>query len=322
MTSQLNSPRPLKEHSILALINPQSGGHSGGQLIKEFSALLTEGALSGSLHTIDFSRLNEQLQDIDSFDYVLVAGGDGTVSRVISASASRGAKSPFIIVPLGTGNDLAREVGLNSYFRSKPLKSALQSLDLSNQRTLTTWRVTIGGEHHAFTNYLSLGFDAIVAQHYTALRNSKKIIPLSKSIWFRRSLYLFLGLKLFFSTLPAGLEIKSHSSTIALPTTLSSLIFANIKSFMGIGTSCALSDPSDECVELIMCSSPTALTRMVFSWLPGAKTLLADSSNSWTIYHPTETLYLQLDGEPLRVEPATTITLTPGPTARLVQKSR
>lgn len=320
MTSQLNSSRLLKDSSILALINPQSGGHSGGQLIKELSALLDDGALSGSLHTIDFSRLSEQLQDIDSFDYILVGGGDGTVSKAISAC--QGAKVPFIIVPLGTGNDLAREIGLSSHFRSKPLKAALQSLDLSDQRTLTTWEVAIGDEHHTFTNYLSLGFDAIVAQHYTALRNSKNIIPLSKSIWFRRALYLFLGLKFFSSKIPSGLEIKSQSSTIPLPTTPSSLIFANIKSFMGVGTSCALSDSSDEGVELVICSSPTALARMVFSWLPGAKPQLVNTSGSWTIYHPTETLYLQLDGEPLRVEPATPITLTPGPTVRLVQKSR
>jgi hypothetical protein len=101
---------------------------------------------------------------------------------------------------------------------------------------------------------------------------------------------------------------------------LSSLIFANIRSFMGIGTSCLLSDPTDNLLELVICSSPLALTRMVFSWLPSSKPEFEESSQSWTIYHPTETLYLQLDGEPLGVPAGKRITITSGPPVHLVQK--
>jgi diacylglycerol kinase family enzyme len=320
MINQIRSSPLLREYSILALINPQSGGHSGGKLMKQLSDLLHAGVWSGSLHTIDFSRLHEQLQQIESFDYVLIGGGDGTVSKVISAC--QGTNTPFIIIPLGTGNDLAREVGLVSHFSSKSLESALQSLDISDQRTITVWNVTIGKDTRSFINYLSLGFDATVAQHYADLRDKKYIIPFSKSIWLRRMLYCILGLTLLRSKIPPGLQITSDSANIPLPTELSSLIFANIKSFMGIGTSCIQSDSTDELVELIMCSSPTALAHMIFSWLPGVKPELVTSSNLWTLYHPTEALYLQLDGEPIGVSPGTPIALRPGSAVRLVQKSR
>jgi diacylglycerol kinase (ATP) len=44
----------------------------------------------------------------DGFDLVVAGGGDGTVSRVLSAL--RGTSIPLAIIPLGTGNMIAREL--------------------------------------------------------------------------------------------------------------------------------------------------------------------------------------------------------------------
>ena len=44
---------------------------------------------------------------------IAVAGGDGTINEVINGLAGRGAEAPAVgIVPLGTANVLAHELGL------------------------------------------------------------------------------------------------------------------------------------------------------------------------------------------------------------------
>jgi diacylglycerol kinase family enzyme len=53
----------------------------------------------------------------EGFDLILCAGGDGTVNEAINGVAGTGV--PLGIIPLGTGNGLAREIGLST----RPLKA-------------------------------------------------------------------------------------------------------------------------------------------------------------------------------------------------------
>jgi diacylglycerol kinase (ATP) len=59
---------------------------------------------------------------LDGIDLLVAAGGDGTVSGVIEALAQAGYTIPIAIVPLGTGNLLARSLGIY------PTKSANRTL--------------------------------------------------------------------------------------------------------------------------------------------------------------------------------------------------
>lgn len=45
-------------------------------------------------------------------DLVVVAGGDGTVNHAVNALESQLEKKTFAVVPLGTGNDFARTIGI------------------------------------------------------------------------------------------------------------------------------------------------------------------------------------------------------------------
>jgi diacylglycerol kinase (ATP) len=47
-------------------------------------------------------------------DYIVVAGGDGTLNEVVNGSATEAKNVRLGIVPLGTGNDFARTLGLPS----------------------------------------------------------------------------------------------------------------------------------------------------------------------------------------------------------------
>ncbi|MGL4655398.1 MAG: YegS/Rv2252/BmrU family lipid kinase [Sarcina sp.] len=53
------------------------------------------------------------LDDIDeTYEYILLAGGDGTVDSVVNAMKSKGLDLPIGILPVGTANDFAKFLGL------------------------------------------------------------------------------------------------------------------------------------------------------------------------------------------------------------------
>ena len=59
--------------------------------------------------------LQEALDVIDeTYSYILVAGGDGTVDSVVNAMEVRGIDIPIGVLPVGTANDFGRFIGMPS----------------------------------------------------------------------------------------------------------------------------------------------------------------------------------------------------------------
>ncbi|SHJ87539.1 lipid kinase, YegS/Rv2252/BmrU family [Clostridium cavendishii DSM 21758] len=55
----------------------------------------------------------EALKDIDeSYSYILVAGGDGTVDNIVNAMKKMNIDLPLAILPVGTANDFAKFIGM------------------------------------------------------------------------------------------------------------------------------------------------------------------------------------------------------------------
>ena len=94
----------------------------------------------------------------EGVDVVIAAGGDGTIRAVASALA--GTSTPMGIVPLGTGNLLARNIDLVLDKTEWALRIALwgrnREIDVGKAKTAPD------GDTHVFTVMTGLGFDAAV----------------------------------------------------------------------------------------------------------------------------------------------------------------
>ena len=101
--------------ALLLIVNPTAGRRRRGLVDAVASRVRAEGWTVDVVETQaagDARRLAETC-DAQRYGVIAVAGGDGTINEVINGLAGRGAQAPAVgIVPLGTANVLAHELGL------------------------------------------------------------------------------------------------------------------------------------------------------------------------------------------------------------------
>ena len=81
------------------------------------------------------TNLYEYLKDVDNEDCyaIVVAGGDGTINRVVNVIMKNNIKTPLGIIPAGTSNDFARHIKMPSNFSEcidKILTGNIQQVDV------------------------------------------------------------------------------------------------------------------------------------------------------------------------------------------------
>jgi len=101
---------------ILYIINPASQGGSGTGAWEEFKASWPDGADAGrTIVTERPGHAREIAATAEGHSIFAVVGGDGTVGEVMSEIMDRQEPRPSLaIIPAGTGNDIARNIGINS----------------------------------------------------------------------------------------------------------------------------------------------------------------------------------------------------------------
>lgn len=126
---------------------------------------------------------------------VLACGGDGTVGWVLSILDQIGAyPAPAVgVLPLGTGNDLARALGWGGGYKDEPIGKILTSIADSETTLLDRWQLKVernpdakndddGGKGkeslplNVVNNYFSLGVDAHIALEFHEARGEKERI--------------------------------------------------------------------------------------------------------------------------------------------------
>ncbi|MEP6755315.1 MAG: diacylglycerol kinase family protein [Chthonomonadales bacterium] len=160
-----NTPNPATRfhpESVHVILNPKSGRGDGRQNADRLKSLLAESAsilgppIETEVHvTTSASESTELARSLatDPKRIVAAAGGDGTLHQVVRGMV--GGVSPLGIIPLGTGNDFVRTVGI-----PQDLKLAVQTLFNGVLQPLDIG--TVNGL--PFINVARSGFDAVVAE--------------------------------------------------------------------------------------------------------------------------------------------------------------
>ncbi|XP_076970661.1 diacylglycerol kinase zeta isoform X2 [Tamandua tetradactyla] len=182
------TPSPLMK-PLLVFVNPKSGGNQGAKIIQSFLWYLNPRQVfdlsqGGPKEALEMYRRVHNLR-------ILACGGDGTVGWILSTLDQLRLKPPppVAILPLGTGNDLARTLNWGGGYTDEPVSKILSHVEEGNVVRLDRWDLCAephpeaGAEERdegatdrlpldVFNNYFSLGFDAHVTLEFHESREA------------------------------------------------------------------------------------------------------------------------------------------------------
>uniref|UniRef100_A0A8C6LDX7 Diacylglycerol kinase n=1 Tax=Nothobranchius furzeri TaxID=105023 RepID=A0A8C6LDX7_NOTFU len=176
-------PSPLMK-PILVFVNPKSGGNQGAKLAQMFMWILNPRQVfdlshGGLREALELYRKVPNLR-------ILACGGDGTVGWILSAldELQMNPQPPVAVLPLGTGNDLARTLNWGGGYTDEPVSKVLCHVEDGAVVQLDRWNLLVeksavqpeeGTQKlplNVFNNYFSLGFDAHVTLEFHESREA------------------------------------------------------------------------------------------------------------------------------------------------------
>lgn len=221
---------------LLVFINSRSGGQMGLYVLRQIRKWLNPIQVYDLSHQSPVAPLRQFLS-IPRLR-ILVCGGDGTVGWVLSALDEIGCvrQPPIAILPLGTGNDLARVLGWGSGFSTRDVSELLTEVAAAHVSLLDRWQVTINGAKRAvLNNYLGVGVDAQVALEFHEQRERSPGLFMSQFV--NKLWYSQFGAKNFLvrtcAGLPDKIELECDGKLISLPPGTEGVILLNINSYGG-----------------------------------------------------------------------------------------
>jgi YegS/Rv2252/BmrU family lipid kinase len=139
---------------------------------------------------------------------VVAVGGDGTVNEVARGVLRSQSEAQLAVVPLGSGNDFAKVLGM-----PRRPRAAVQSILASNSYHVDLGRVvTVNHDDRRealFINAVGVGFDALVANEAQYSKKARGVAG-----------YLYLALRTLLKWTYPDIEVECHGSRFSAGPTL------------------------------------------------------------------------------------------------------
>ncbi|XP_014030591.1 diacylglycerol kinase zeta isoform X8 [Salmo salar] len=331
---------------LLVFVNPKSGGNQGAKIIQSFMWYLNprqvfDLSLGGPKDGLEMYRKVHNLR-------ILACGGDGTVGWILSAldQLQLNPQPAVAILPLGTGNDLARTLNWGGGYTDEPVSKILSHVEDGNIVQLDRWNLVVEPNQDAvaeerdeqqtdklpldvFNNYFSLGFDAHVTLEF---HESREANPEKFNSRFRNKMF-YAGTAFSDFFMGSSKDLAKHIKVVCDGTDLTSkvqdlklqcLVFLNIPRYCA-GTM-PWGNPSehhdfepqrhdDGCIEVIGFTMTSLATLQVGGH---GERLNQCREVTLTTY---KSIPMQVDGEPCKLAPST-IRISLRNQANMVQKAK
>jgi diacylglycerol kinase (ATP) len=296
---------------LLFLINPISGYGAGVPLAGRIADAL-QGRIPAGHYDIIFTKADVTAQALalaPHYETVVVAGGDGTLNRVARALIDLSDAPSLGIIPLGTGNDCARSLGILAARKQGGLNAMLDLILAGNKRPVDVFTL---GEQHMFISYAGFGRDAAIAAAFDRLRHRAPY----RSLCARggsKLLYLLLTLACARQKCAAGLELSyqktdGSTETMHFKHSLCQMLITNIDSYGAGARVSSRSHMGDGTFEVTIMRSSARWLLLHLSRLTGKA--YDDLAPSGAVIQtrelslcPTGFVPAQIDGETIAVEP-------------------
>uniref|UniRef100_H3CAH6 Diacylglycerol kinase n=1 Tax=Tetraodon nigroviridis TaxID=99883 RepID=H3CAH6_TETNG len=334
---------------LLVFVNPKSGGLKGRELLHSFRKLLNPhqvldltngGPLAGG------GRLH-MFRQVPRFR-VLVCGGDGTVGWVLGLLEAVRHKlvcrePPVAIVPLGTGNDLARILRWGSGYGGEDPHHVLVSVDEAEEVLMDRWTILLDaqdvsedGRNKEFleppkvvqmSNYFGLGIDAELSLDFHLAREDEPDKFTSR--FHNKGVYVKVGLQKMSQSrsLHKELLLQVDQRDVPLPS-IEGLIFLNIPSW-GSGADLWGSEVDghfrkprmdDGLLEVV---GVTGVVHMGQGQVQsGMRSGIRIAQGNYVRLTLSKAVPVQVDGEPWVQPPGHVIISAAGPKVRMLRKSK
>uniref|UniRef100_A0A8C2XE49 Diacylglycerol kinase n=1 Tax=Cyclopterus lumpus TaxID=8103 RepID=A0A8C2XE49_CYCLU len=337
-------PAPLMK-PLLVFVNPKSGGNQGNKILQSFMWYLNPRQVfdlsqGGPKEGLELYRKVHNLR-------IMACGGDGTVGWILSCldELAINPQPPVAVLPLGTGNDLARTLNWGGGYTDEPLSKILSHVEDGTVVQLDRWNLQVDPNHSAgvepdeqqtdkllldvFNNYFSLGFDAHVTLEF---HESREANPEKFNSRFRNKMF-YAGTAFSDFLMGSSKDLSKHIKLVCDGTDLTSkvqdlklqcLVFLNIPRY------CAGTTPwgtpgehhdfepqrhDDGFIEVIGFTMTSLATLQV-----GGHGERLNQCREVTLT-TTKPLPVQVDGEPCRLAPSV-IHISLRNQANMVQKTK
>lgn len=215
-------------------INPHSGGGMGKRVYDYLPEIMYSLGFDRDAWTAELSLEKDAtapLTRLFAECYRIIAvGGDGTLGAVLAHVANNPTHVDVGLLPLGTGNDLARAMGVYPIFHSRGVMGCLHRLIRAPISEFTLWEAN---PNTTFSAYISIGCDAAILHDFAERRR--------KGLFFshplvNKAIYLWYSnkhLSTRFSSKQISVFTSADKQLVWKKTRLRSVIISNISSYGG-----------------------------------------------------------------------------------------